>query len=75
MLGYAHNRQPTSECLDMCTAVNHDPARVSVKSAISVTSVISCGFIVFGINKFCKNISVIFLLTEIVLELINDLHL
>ena len=31
MLGYAHNRQPTvilrrkSACLDMCTAVNHDP--------------------------------------------------
>ena len=54
MLGCAHNRQPTSECLDMCTAVNHDPARVSVKSAISVTYVISCGFIVFGINKFWR---------------------
>ena len=27
------------------------------------------------INKFCKHISVIFLLTENVLELINDLHL
>ena len=58
MLGYAHNRQPTSECLDMCTAVNHDPARVSVKYAISVTSVISCGFI--KLISSAKIISVIF---------------
>ena len=31
-------------------STDHDPARVSIKFAISVTCVISCGFIVFGIN-------------------------
>ena len=30
---------------------DHDPARVSIKSGISVMSVISCGLIVFGINQ------------------------
>ena len=60
MLGYVHRR-----------TTDHDPA-LDTKFAISVTSVISCGHYVFGINESCKNNSVIFLLTEMVLELIND---
>ena len=62
MLGYVHRR-----------TTDHDLA-LDKKSAISVTSVISCGHYVFGIKKFCK-IFCIFILTEMVLELINDLHL
>ena len=70
MLGYvqATDRDLESvfgECVDMCTAVNHDPARVSVKSAFCVTSVISCGFVVFGINKFCKKYFCIFYLQKL----------
>ena len=61
MLGYAHNRQPTVILTEfqrgekvnawMCTAVNHDPARVSIKSVISVTSVMLCGFTVLEFIK------------------------
>ena len=55
-------------------STDHDPT-LDKKSAISVTFVISCGFIVFWNFRTAKFISVIFLLTEMVLELINDLHL
>ena len=67
MLGYVHNRQPTvflrrkSECL-VCTrqATDRDLESSSTMKSKSVNFPISCGDNVFGICKFCKNISVFF---------------
>ena len=48
-------------------ATDHDLA-LDKKFGESVVTAMSCGPIVFGINKFCKNHFCIFLLTENVLE-------
>ena len=56
-------RQKKSECLDMCTAVDNDPALVQ-KSAISVTSVISCGHYCFWNEEVLQKLFLFFSLQK-----------
>ena len=76
MLGYVLVRQPTvilrrkSECLDTCQVP------FLIKTVTPVTSVIFLRTLLFlELISSAKIISEIFLPTEMVVELINDLHL